>query len=152
MSRRKATPEQIAKAKEKRSKIREIAQRISKMSDEQRRAVVRDWPTTIEGHALSVHNACLLAYQTFGANSPTVVCGFRQWKRAGRFVRKGESGMSIWIPLGIHKSKDEETGEITETGERTGFGLATVFAISQTDEARTDEASGQPLYTESEVF
>ncbi len=134
--RRKATPEQIAKAKEKRTKVRELAKKIGAMSEEQRRQLVQDWPTTIEGHSVSVKNACLLALQRPGCS---VIGGFRQWRRAGRYVASGPgSGMSIWIPL-IRKAKDEESGEVTEDGERPGFGLATVFDISQTEACETQE-------------
>lgn len=132
MSRRNATPEQIAKAKEKRAKVRELAKQIAKMSEAERTALVKDWPTTIEGHAVSIKNACLLAYQ----GRATVIGGFRQWKKAGRFVRKGESGMSIWIPL---LKKQTNGDEINEDGERPNFGLATVFDISQTDEGNAAE-------------
>lgn len=133
MRRHRATPEQIAKAKEKRAKVREIAKRIGAMSEDQRRALIHDWPTTIEGHRVSVHNACLLAYQ----GKATVIGGFRQWKKAGRYVRKGEHGLTIWIPLGLKKHEDPNTGEVSQDGERKGFGLATVFDVSQTEEATT---------------
>lgn len=123
--RKTATPEQIAKAKEKRARLCAIAKQIAKMTDEQRRELVKDWPTTIEGHSISVHNACLLAYQ----GGATVIGGFRQWKRAGRHVRKGEHGKSIWIPLGARKQGAEPTGE----AEDIRFGLGTVFDIAQTD-------------------
>lgn len=125
----KLSPEQLARIKEKRAKIRDIAKRIAAMSDEERRAMVQQWPTTIEGHPLSVHNACLIAYQ----GGASVVGGFRQWKKAGRFVRKGEHGLTIWIPLGFKKVENQDTGEVTQEGERTGFGLASVFDVSQTE-------------------
>ena len=128
MKRRQATPEQIAKAKEKREKIRGIAKQIAAMTDDQRRELVRDWPTTIEGHAVSLKNACLLAYQ----GTATVIGGFRQWKKAGRFVKKGESSKVIWAPIGPRKT-DEDKGEIAEDGERPNFVLVSVFDISQTE-------------------
>ena len=143
----KPTPEQQAKAKERRDKAREMAKRISKMSEEERRALVQDWPTTLEGHPLSTHNACMIAYQ----GGATVIGGFRQWKKHGRFVKKGAVSKVIWVPIGTGKERSEETGEVTETGERTGFVLASVFDISQTEEMRRDDASGQPLYTPTET-
>ena len=139
--RRKATPEQIAKAKEKRAKVRDIAKKIAAMSETERAAMVQNWPTTIEGHALSAKNACLIAYQTLGGQGATVLGGFRQWKKAGRFVRKGEGGMSIWIPL-MRKTKDANGDEINEEGERPNFGLATVFDISQTEETQEAIVTG----------
>lgn len=144
MSKRTATPEQIAKAKERRAKVRDIAKQIAAMTPEAQTALVQNWPTTIEGHALSLKNACLLAYQ----GRATVVGGFRQWKKAGRFVRKGEGGMSIWIPL-MKKTKDANGDEINEDGERPNFGLATVFDISQTDEGNCtpEEINDAPTET-----
>lgn len=58
---RQATPEQIAKAKERRAKTRGLAKQIGAMSREDQAALVRDWPTTIEGHRVSLKNAMLIA-------------------------------------------------------------------------------------------
>lgn len=132
------TNENKQRAQEKRQKLREYAKAISKMNEAERNALVQSWPTTIEGHPVSVHNACLLAYQ----GGATVIGGFNQWKRAGRYVRKGEHGKSIWIPLGFRK-KTDENGETTQEGEKTGFGLASVFDISQTE---ANEAQGPKPY------
>jgi len=151
MKRRQATPEQIAKAKEKREKIRGIAKQIAAMTDDQRRELVRDWPTTIEGHAVSLKNACLLAYQ----GTATVIGGFRQWKKAGRFVKKGESSKVIWAPIGPRKT-DEDKGEIAEDGERPNFVLVSVFDISQTEDANAAiqqdaDETGLPTYSETQI-
>ena len=124
----KLTQEQRERAREKRQKLRSIAQQISKMPESDRAAMVGHWPTTIEGHRVSLHNALMIAFQV-GA---TVIGGFRQWKKAGRHVRKGEHGLGICIPLGLQK-KTDDNGDETETGELAGFGVATVFDISQTE-------------------
>lgn len=130
--RRKATPEQIAKAKEKRAKVRDIAKRIAAMTEEQRRAMIQDWPTTIEGHAVSVKNACLVAFMRPGA---TVIGGFHQWRKAGRPIKAGEhSTFFIWVPLKGKKKDDESAADINEDGERTNFALVPMFDISQTQD------------------
>lgn len=56
--------------------------------------------------------------------------GFRQWERAGRKVRKGETAFRILSPL-AKKTIDEESGE-----ERTaiyGFRGTPVFGLQQTE-------------------
>lgn len=131
--RRTATVEQKTKAKERRRMMAQLAQRVSKMSEAERVQLVGDgWPVTIEGHRLSMHNACMLACQRQGVS---VVGGFRQWRRASRSVCKGEHGQAIWVPLSKPESKpgeDAESEEETEEPQRPRFMLATVFDISQT--------------------
>jgi len=79
----------------------------------------------VEGHVLSGHNQCMLAFQKADC---TIVAGFRQWKKAGRIVRKGEHGLGIWIPR--FEKKEEGEGE----GTVEGFLFGTVFDVAQTEE------------------
>lgn len=125
---RKLTQEQIEKAKARRQKLREIAKQIANMGEAERAALVSDWPTTIEGHRLSMCNALMIALQGGG----TVFGGFQQWKRAGRRVMKGGKSVGIWVPIGTNKKENAESGEITHEGEKVGFVFGTVFDISQT--------------------
>lgn len=128
--RKAATVEQKAKAKERRRLMAELARRVSKMTEEERVQLVGDgWPVTIEGHRLSMHNACMLACQRQGIS---VVGGFRQWRRASRTVRKGEHGQAIWVPLS-KPGQDAESEEEADEPQRPRFMLVTVFDISQTD-------------------
>lgn len=135
MRRNKATPEQIAKAKEKRAKMREIARKISAMSDEERSALVHDWPTLITGHPVSFHNACMIAYQ----GGATVLGGFWQWKSAGRKVRKGESGMCIWAPIGDKKSANVEEIEETDANGQKSKRRFDCWSCGHIDNAETEE-------------
>jgi hypothetical protein len=131
---KRSTPEQQARAAERREKFKKIAKQISALTPEQRQAMAaRCWPTTVEGPPLSVTNACLVGLQMPGA---TLVGGFRQWIKAGRAVRKGEHGISIWIPGGAPKSDDLEAGD---TDIR--FLMGTVFDVSQTQEIAESEAA-----------
>lgn len=109
---------------DKKAAIREYASRVAKMTDAERAELIaRGAPiVTIEGHPLSIKNQCLVAMQHSGA---TVVGGYRQWQAAGRQVRKGESGLYIWIPC----SKKTDDG-----GEDSFFIFKPVFDVSQTDE------------------
>ena len=134
-----APPDKFARklaATERRNKAREIARRVAKMSDDERAALAaRSLVTTIEGRTLSLHNQCLMALQRPGA---TLVGGFRQWLKHGRAVRKGEHGAVIWVPIG---NKRADANGDTETTERTGFILASVFDVSQTQELETAVAA-----------
>lgn len=121
--------------------MRELSKRIAAMSDDERNELAkRINPTTVEGHTLSAHNACLLVMQY---PSVTLVGGFRQWKTHGRYVSSGPgSGLAIWIPL-KRKAKDDN-GETYDTDDKPGFTLASVFDVSQTSEF-SDATDNEPL-------
>ena len=136
MNRRAATPEQRAQAEERRNRFRALARQIASMSPEARAELAaRINPVTVEGRPLSVYNACLLASQLAAV---TLVGGFRQWRRAGRHVRKGEHGLALWIPRAAPKEAPEADGE-AEPGE-VRFLIGTVFDVSQTD---PDDGAGE---------
>jgi len=100
------------------------------MSREDQAALVHDWPTTIEGHRVSLKNAMLIALQ----GGATVTGGIDQWRKAGRKVKKGGRSAQIFVPLGLRKRNQEPDGE--PDGESpTGYGIANVFDISQTEDA-----------------
>ena len=80
----------------------------------------------------SFNNQILIMLQTDG--KATHVAGFKAWQAIGRQVRKGERSIGILAP-NTRKVKDEITGE--ESRRITGFRVASVFDISQTD--------GEPL-------
>ena len=82
-------------------------------------------------HRYSFSNQLLILAQKPNA---THVAGFRAWKQLGRYVRKGERGISIMVPLKNLK-RDEVTDE--EQAIVVGYSVGYVFDISQTD--------GEPL-------
>ena len=95
--RRQPTPEQKAKSEERRERFRQLVKTLAEMPESQRfqftmkvGAVV-----TCEGHPLSPTNTSLCLMQRDNA---TIVGGFQQWLKQGRAVRKGEHGLSIWVP------------------------------------------------------
>lgn len=127
--RKELTAEQIAARDARRSRFRDLARKVSKMSDAERAALMARLPAvvSIEGRPLSPFNSCLIAYQNPQAS---LVGGFRQWLAHGRAVRKGEHGAMIWIPAG---NKDTgATSAPAEGGERPGFITGTVFSVEQT--------------------
>jgi hypothetical protein len=125
--RRQLTAAQQAASEERRQRMQAIAGKIAAMPEDARAALAAQCPiVTIEGRALSIHNACMVAVQCPNA---TIVGGFQQWRKAGRFVRKGEHGLAIWIPK--LKTGDDAPAD-AESAERW-FILGTVFDVSQTD-------------------
>ena len=151
MKRRQATPEQIAKAKERRAKTRALAKTIAGMSKEDQASLVHDWPTTIEGHRVSLKNAMLIALQ----GGATVTGGIDQWRKAGRKIKKGGKSVQIFVPLGLRKRNQEPEGE--PDGESpTGYGIANVFDISQTEDINAAiqedaDETGLPTYSETQI-
>ena len=131
--RKQPTAEQREKARERRQKMRSLAAEISKMSLGERMELAKRVPVvTIEGRTLSPFNCCFVVHQN---SSATVVGGFRQWKAAGRCVRKGEHGMALWIPTGTGKSDQDDAQSIASDSEGVRFVLGTVFDVSQTQES-----------------
>ena len=121
----KRTPEEIAAWK---SKLRKLAARVEQLSGDERAAMAAKYGTvTAEGHRLSAYNAVFLAVQ---AGRPLAqVGGFRQWKKAGRMVAKGEHAAGyIYVPI---KRRDADGDEVAE--EKLRFRLVPVFDISQTE-------------------
>ena len=121
-----ATESQKQAAKERREKLAAMAKQIAAMPPEDRAKLAAQGVATIEGHALSLKNAMLLMMQRAQVS---VVGGFRQWKQAGRVVRKGEKALALWIPVS-RKETDESGAETVNPG----FRIANVFDISQTEE------------------
>lgn len=80
-------------------------------------------------HQYSARNVALIHAQRPDA---TRVAGYRAWQALGRQVRKGEQGIRILAPhrrsVAYGDAPEDEPVEVV-----TGFGVATVFDISQTD-------------------
>lgn len=134
---RKLTAEQIEKRDARKARFKQLGQQIAAMSDAQRDELAARMLTLFncEGKALSFHNRLMLAFQMPEA---TMVGRFRQWLIAGRCVKKGESGLFIWVPVFRKSGNDDASagGETTPAGdgERPGFIMGTVFDVSQTIE------------------
>jgi antirestriction protein ArdC len=79
-------------------------------------------------HHYSFRNQLLIWIQKPQA---TFVAGFETWKKLGRFVKKGESGIMILAPIRITKKGENELGK-EENEEYTLFRPIYVFDISQT--------------------
>jgi antirestriction protein ArdC len=96
-------------------------------------------------HRYSINNVILIQSQRPGA---TRVAGFTTWRQFGRFVRRGEKGIAILVPLTYRRREIEDVSdaEISEgdaVRRVVGFKTAYVFDVSQTD--------GEPLASLAEV-
>ncbi|MBL7648018.1 MAG: DUF1738 domain-containing protein [Candidatus Hydrogenedentes bacterium] len=93
-------------------------------------------------HRYSFRNIVLIQSQF---PSATRVSGFRAWKKLGRFVKKGEQGITIIAPMVFRDSSDTA---LQDDQPRIRFRAAYVFDVSQTDGEALPcpaEASGDPL-------
>lgn len=87
-------------------------------------------------HHYSFRNVMLIALQKPGA---THVAGFHTWRKLGRYVKKGESGIVIIAPLIYKKETVEEDNKRSDVTEINGFKGVYVFDISQTEGADLPE-------------
>jgi antirestriction protein ArdC len=87
-------------------------------------------------HRYSFGNVMLIMFQR---PSATYVAGFNTWKSLGRFVKKGEKGITVLAPIVVSRKKEQaETEDQREEQQAVaGFRPVTVFDITQTE--------GQPL-------
>ena len=131
-----ATKAQQEKAKARRAAMRELAERVANMSEERRDEIAALGIRTIEGHELSMRNQGLVALQNPQAS---IVGGFRQWKNAGRSVRKGEHGYGIWVPMPTTTALDKPEDDTDDDKPR--FRIGYVFDVSQTEALEAKEAA-----------
>lgn len=150
-TRKQPTEEQKAAAAAKREKFRQLCKMIGDMSEDARMLIVDKIGGVIntDGRKLSVFNSCLLASQL-----PTVsqVGGFQQWRRIGRKVKKGERGLSLWIPCGGGGKAEGGPADVANNGEPIGdatdksgsrFMMGYVWDISQTEEIPADDTGAE---------
>jgi hypothetical protein len=78
-------------------------------------------------HQYSFNNTILIYCQRPMA---TTVKGFNEWKKDGRFIRKGEKAIKILAPLIRKKNDEKKQGE--EKKELYGFRCVSVFDVAQT--------------------
>ena len=111
--------------------IRAYIQTLAEATDQARvSSVMTDYlESCARFHQYSSHNIWLIRFQKPEA---TRVAGFQRWKKMGRFVRKGESGIPILAPI-FRKVQEEDS----DYAKLVNFRVVYVFDISQTE--------GEPL-------
>lgn len=85
-------------------------------------------------HGYSFNNVMLIMCQRPDA---TRVAGFHTWKRLGRRVKKGETGIRIMVPYRTRVSSEDDTSDPLYVIR--GFGIGVVFDIVQTEGADLPE-------------
>jgi hypothetical protein len=106
-----------------------------------------DWAealrTAARFHRYSFGNVMLITMQRPDA---TRVAGFNTWKGLGRYVRKGERGITILAPMTFRRREvDPSTGAEVEYRGIRGFRTVHVFDVSQTDGAELAEVRPELL-------
>jgi hypothetical protein len=90
-------------------------------------ALVRYLETASRFHTYSFRNQCLIAAQ---CPTATRVAGYHAWRRVGRWVRRGETGIVILAPITRRRPDVAADDDATEDADRTrvhGFRSAYVF-------------------------
>jgi len=80
-------------------------------------------------HNYSFGNAMLIFLQNPKA---TMVKGFGEWKKDGRYVKKGEKAIKILAPIVKKKETNEVKADKSDEHEIVGFRYVNVFDVSQT--------------------
>ena len=113
---------------EKTLKIKALVEKVSAMSEEQKKALVERFGAvaTVEGKVLSLHNSCMVISQCAEPETTLLVGGYQQWLKAGRQVKKGEKALYILAPRMGKNDKDESVCK--------GFTTIAVFSLDQTEE------------------
>lgn len=139
-------------------KLHRMAAMISELGEDGQEAIIAKFGAVLTafGRPLSFFNTAFVLAQL--GRPVAQVGGFKQWQRAGRQVRKGETaGAFIYVPISgkrkAEKAEKAEKGadkEPSETADQNGegakrgpvrFRLVPVFAIDQTDAIAPVEAS-----------
>lgn len=141
--RKEPTPEQKAAAQERREALKGLMAQVKAIPSEVRSKLASSFGIrNPEGRPLSDYNAVFLHFQRADVS---IVGGFSQWVKLDRHVLKGSKALAIWIPTRRSSSEGPTNGpsealtvpgDDTPTdsaGNRSGFMLASVFDITQTE-------------------
>lgn len=107
-----------------------IEQLISALNEGRSEALTHYLAAMARFHRYSLRNILLIASQKPAA---THVAGFRTWNTLGRFVKKGEKGISILAPIMRRRIEPLEQDQVDESLMPAGFRLVYVFDITQTE-------------------
>jgi hypothetical protein len=101
-------------------------------------------------HNYSFNNTIFIYMQNPHA---TLVKGFREWKKHGRFVKEGAKAIKVLAPLIRKKDEDEEgLSDKDEKKEKTlyGFRYVNVFDVASTDGKELPTPAVTPLEGDEE--
>jgi hypothetical protein len=123
--------------------LKDLAESISLGKSEVLTVYLR---TMARFHSYSFNNQILIALQNPDA---THVAGFHRWLSLGRFVKKGEHGITIFAPITRRVGEVEEKASDGTASKREVRKLVNTKAVFVFDIAQTD---GKPLPTFSTVL
>ena len=116
---------------EAKAKISEGLKRLNDALAEGRSEELEQYLKTMgRFHRYSFNNVLLILMQNPEA---THVAGFHAWKKFGRSVKKGESGIAIVAPCRSKRTVEDESGEKATAYALSGFTVVFVFDIEQTE-------------------
>ncbi|MBE0548366.1 MAG: DUF1738 domain-containing protein [Rubrivivax sp.] len=90
-------------------------------------------------HNYSIGNQMLAALQLFGKGLPLApIASFNAWREKGRFVKKGEKAISLFMPISVKRRADKDApAESVEAGEGGTFSMFMLrpnwFSLNQTE-------------------
>jgi hypothetical protein len=132
MTRKRATPAKIARAKAHRAEMDAKLERFLARNDGETFTYAK-----LKGGYYSDRNGAMIAMQAEERGmTVTAVGAYDDWQAAGRQVRPDETSLRVLAPAGEREeatATDDDTGTATKTRTRKFFRLAPVFAYEQTD-------------------
>ena len=90
-------------------------------------------------HNYSIGNQMLAAVQLFGKGLPLApIASFNAWREKGRFVKKGEKAISLFMPISVKRRADKDApADSAEAGEGGTFSMFMLrpnwFSLNQTE-------------------
>lgn len=83
-----------------------------------------------------------------------ILANFKEWKKHGRFVKKGEKALYVLAPVFKKIIKEDENGEEIENSILIGFRATPVFDLSQTTGERLEKdfTTANVNYTLEEII
>ena len=90
-------------------------------------------------HNYSLGNQMLAALQLFGKGLPLApIASFNAWREKGRFVKKGQKAISLFMPISVKRRADKDApADSAEAGEGGTFSMFMLrpnwFSLNQTE-------------------
>jgi N-terminal domain of anti-restriction factor ArdC len=85
-------------------------------------------------HGYSIGNQLLALIQCAERGiAPGPIASFNKWKERGRFVRKGQRAIALWMPITCKRTIEQEPGRSEETAFTRFLLKRNWFVLAQTD-------------------
>lgn len=85
-------------------------------------------------HGYSIGNQLLALIQCAERGiAPGPIASFNKWKERGRFVRKGQKAIALWMPITCKRTIEQEPGKAEEIAFTRFLLKRNWFVLAQTD-------------------